>query len=266
MNRKTKKRIIITMSCLCLVTGLVCLGFVAYKEIDPLIKASEIVELADDVSGDNLADDVTNATNEVADDDTVRPVELVNGERLRQKAPAAIAWLKLAGTNIKHPVAIPPTGNDNYYLTHDVYGNYSESGTLFLDPLCSLSSTAKIVYGHKMNARTMFHDIGNKADQWAFDQLGVLDWWDRDGGTKHLIPVAAQRVNANETDLRNVPKMDEKELMAWELSFYKQASAKADSSVVSKLDGKRHAVFLVTCSGYVAYGHGTRTVVMFVEM
>lgn len=266
MNRKTKKTIIITISCLCLVAGLVCLGFVAYKEIDPLIKASEIVELADDVSGDNLADDVTNATNEVADDDTVQPVELVNGERLRQKAPAAIAWLKLAGTNINHPVAIPPTGNDNYYLTHDVYGNYSESGTLFLDPLCSLSSTAKIVYGHKMNAHTMFHDIGNKADQWAFDQLGVLDWWDRDGGTKHLIPVAAQRVNANETDLRNVPKMDKKELMAWELSFYKQASAKANGSVVSKLDGKRHVIFLVTCSGYVAYGHDTRTVVMFVEI
>ena len=266
MNRKTKKAIVITISCLCLVAGLVCLGFVAYKEIDPLIKASEIVELADDVSGDNLADDVTNATNGVSDDDTVQPVELVNGERLRQKAPAAIAWLKLAGTNINHPVAIPPSGNDNYYLTHDVYGNYSESGTLFLDPLCSLSSTAKIVYGHKMNAHTMFHDIGNKADQWAFDQLGVLDWWDRDGDTKHLIPVAAQRVNANETDLRNVPKMDEKELMAWELNFYKQASAKADSSVVSKLDGKRHVVFLVTCSGYVTYGHDARTVVMFVEI
>ena len=115
-----------------------------------------------------------------------------------------------------------------------------------------------------MNARIMFHDIGDKADQDNFEQSWCFDV----GGIKEMElrqyrPVAATRVQADDTDIRNVGSMDKDNLRQWELDFYKNATARSENYNLGLIDGDREVIFLVTCSGYAEYGHDARTIVMY---
>ena len=72
-------------------------------------------------------------------------------------------WISIAGTNINYPVMHTPS-NPQKYLNRNFYGEYSYSGTLFLDARCSTDSTNLIIYGHHMNNGTMFADLCNYTD------------------------------------------------------------------------------------------------------
>lgn len=70
-----------------------------------------------------------------------------------------VAWLEIPGTDIDYPVMQKP-GNPEYYLRRDHKGEYSYSGTPFLDAGCSISTSQNlIVYGHNMKDGTMFSDL-----------------------------------------------------------------------------------------------------------
>lgn len=69
-------------------------------------------------------------------------------------------WISIAGTNINYPVMHTPS-NPQKYLNKNFYGEYSYSGTPFLDARCSANSTNLIIYGHHMNNGTMFADLCN---------------------------------------------------------------------------------------------------------
>lgn len=70
-----------------------------------------------------------------------------------------VAWLEIPGTDIDYPVMQNP-GNPEYYLRRNYKGEYSYSGTLFLDAGCSVSTSQNlIVYGHNMKDGTMFSDL-----------------------------------------------------------------------------------------------------------
>lgn len=69
-------------------------------------------------------------------------------------------WVCIDGTNISYPVMHTPSDPEKY-LYKDFYGNYSYSGTPFLDARCSESDDNLIIYGHHMNGGTMFADLCN---------------------------------------------------------------------------------------------------------
>ena len=69
-------------------------------------------------------------------------------------------WISIAGTNINYPVMHTPS-NPQKYLNKNFYGEYSYSGTPFLDARCSADSTNLIIYGHHMNNGTMFAVLCN---------------------------------------------------------------------------------------------------------
>lgn len=69
-------------------------------------------------------------------------------------------WINISGTNINYPVMHTPS-NPQKYLNRNFYGEYSYSGTPFLDARCSADSTNLIIYGHHMNNGTMFADLCN---------------------------------------------------------------------------------------------------------
>ncbi|MBQ8133774.1 MAG: class B sortase [Clostridia bacterium] len=67
-----------------------------------------------------------------------------------------VAWLTIDGTNIDYPVM---QGKDNsYFLNIDPFGNYSLTGSIFLDSRCSsdFSDKFSIIYGHHMDYGKMF--------------------------------------------------------------------------------------------------------------
>ena len=61
-------------------------------------------------------------------------------------------WISISGTN------------------RNFYGEYSYSGTPFLDSRCSADSTNLIIYGHHMNNGTMFADLCNYTDYSYFTE------------------------------------------------------------------------------------------------
>ncbi len=80
-------------------------------------------------------------------------------EELRALNPDAVAWLTLDGTAIDFPIV---QGEDNMtYINTDVYGNFSMSGSIFLDSYCdpSFRESYALVYGHHMNDHVMFTDL-----------------------------------------------------------------------------------------------------------
>ncbi|MGN0460929.1 MAG: class B sortase, partial [Ruminococcus sp.] len=89
-------------------------------------------------------------------------------------------WISIAGTNINYPVMHTPS-NPQKYLNRNFYGEYSYSGTPFLDARCSADSTNLIIYGHHMNNGTMFADLCNYTDYSYFTEHPTVVLETKDG-------------------------------------------------------------------------------------
>lgn len=73
--------------------------------------------------------------------------------------PDVCAWLTMDGTNIDYPVLQGETNLE--YVSTDVYGNYSISGSIFLDVRCDreFHDNYSLLYGHHMDKNLMFGDL-----------------------------------------------------------------------------------------------------------
>ena len=89
-------------------------------------------------------------------------------------------WISISGTNINYPVMHTPS-NPLKYLNKNFYGEYSFSGTPFLDARCSADSTNLIIYGHHMNNGTMFADLCNYTDYSYFTEHPTVVLETKDG-------------------------------------------------------------------------------------
>ena len=94
--------------------------------------------------------------------------------------PDMVGWIKIDGTNINYPVMHTPS-NPQKYLNKNFYGEYSFSGTPFLDARCSADSTNLIIYGHHMNNGTMFADLCNYTDYSYFAEHPTVVLETKDG-------------------------------------------------------------------------------------
>ena len=90
--------------------------------------------------------------------------------------PRQVAWLKLDGTHIDYPVM--QASDNQWYLSHDYYGNQASSGAIFLDyrNAPDFSDSLSIIYGHRMNGDLMFSDLAKYRDDdyFADHATGVL--------------------------------------------------------------------------------------------
>jgi sortase B len=88
---------------------------------------------------------------------------------LRAMNPEVFAWLTVFGTNIDYPVT---QSTDNMkYVNTNAEGKYSLSGAIFLDSGSSpdFSDFSSILYGHHMEKKTMFGEVGLFSDEAYFD-------------------------------------------------------------------------------------------------
>ena len=77
-------------------------------------------------------------------------------EILRELSENAVAWLTVDDTRIDYPVMQGKTNGE--YLNKDPYGNFSLSGSIFLDSRSSpnFSDEYAVIYGHHMDYGKMF--------------------------------------------------------------------------------------------------------------
>lgn len=255
---KIKKIIMLTLSVVLLIAGITLIAKSMMDIVPDIIAKQENTALADEVhnapsNGDN---------NNSSDSNSQETNNDINWDVVQEKVPNTKSWLKIQGTHIDNPVAQATEDDPDYWLSHNINGYYSQSGTIFFGE--ESNDKVNIIYGHKMNMYgLMFNELGDKADQASFNNLGNVLLWTKETGLEGYTPIAAQRINAHETDLRNVPSMSDENRLEWAKQFYKDASATNSVNWDTVKDKK--LLFLVTCSGYARYGHDIRTVILCVQ-
>lgn len=119
-------------------------------------------------------------------------------EELREKNGDVLGWLTVYGTEIDYPLL---QGEDNQkYLHTDAEGEYSYSGSLFLDFRNSkgFEDYNTIIHGHHMEKNMMFGDIADFEDQEFFNShpYGKLYYGGKDHGLEFF---AYLHINAYDT-------------------------------------------------------------------
>jgi len=253
---KKRKIIMLSLSIILLIAGIALITKSMFDIVPDIIAKQESTALADEIHAtDSNSDNGTADSNETPSND-------INWNVVQEKVPNTKSWLKIQGTHIDNPVAQAAEDDPDYWLSHNINGYYSQSGTIFFGE--ESNDKVNIIYGHKMNMYgLMFNELGDKADQASFNSLGNVLLWTKETGLEGYTPVAAQRINAHETDLRNVPSMTDENRLEWTKQFYQDASA--TESVNWENVKNKKLLFLVTCSGYARYGHDVRTVILCVQ-
>lgn len=91
-------------------------------------------------------------------------------EALQKINPEVIGWISVDNTNIDYPLLHAQTNSK--YVNTDVKGNFSLSGSIFLD--CrntgSFTDVNNVIYGHHMQKNAMFGELYNFEDPAYFEQ------------------------------------------------------------------------------------------------
>lgn len=97
---------------------------------------------------------------------------------LMEVNPDVCAWLTIDGTNIDYPVVQGDTNMD--YINRDVYGEFSLSGSVFLDSTNGRDflDHYSLIYAHHMEGNVMFGELPDFMEQAYF--------YGRTGGTLFL--------------------------------------------------------------------------------
>ncbi|HCA05261.1 MAG TPA: class B sortase [Ruminococcaceae bacterium] len=95
---------------------------------------------------------------------------LVKFDELKKQNSDIYAWIYIPDTNINYPV-LQSGEDDNFYLDHDVYKNYSFPGAIYSQSnnKKDWSDRVTVLYGHNMLSGAMFADLHKFSDSSFFD-------------------------------------------------------------------------------------------------
>lgn len=102
----------------------------------------------------------------------IRPAVFRGFDELKAINRDTVAWLRLEGTHIDHPVV---QGRDNFeYLDRNFRGDFYAGGSLFLDAACSgdLTDRVLVIHGHDMAGGAMFGDLQRFREASFFEAQG----------------------------------------------------------------------------------------------
>ena len=116
--------------------------------------------------------------------ETYKPIsdETLSFAKLKKINPEVFGWLTIKGTNINYPLV--QSSNNSKYVNTDVKGNFSLTGSIFLDSRNqkSFSDINSIIYGHNLEKKVMFGGLKEfeKKDFFKSHKYGKLfydDTW-----------------------------------------------------------------------------------------
>ena len=171
---------------------------------------------------------------------------------LREVNNDVLGWILIPGTNLSYPLV---QGDDNsYYLNHTWRRGRNSVGAIFLE--CTnhsdLSDFNTIIYGHRMNNRSMFGTLKYYKDQGYWGKHPSLYITDDNGSHKYQI-FAAYEVSVEGDTYRTSFSSDAAKQRF--LDFCLEQSV-IDTGITPTIYDK--VVTLSTCTGN---GHATRWVV-----
>ena len=93
-----------------------------------------------------------------------------------------IGWIVVPDTTIDYPVMHTPDEPEKY-LRLDIHGEYSNSGTPFMDYRCTTGSANIIIYGHNMFSGTMFSPLSKYEEPEYLEGHETFEFTGRDETT-----------------------------------------------------------------------------------
>lgn len=143
--------------------------------------------------------------------------------------PDFIGWISIEDTGVSFPVMYSPDRPD-FYLRHNFSGEYSDSGTPYLDAACTLTDQRRsnnlIIYGHNMKTGTIFGPLTEykKPETYRDHPIVRLDTLYGDGAYEVFAAFAIDVVEDPDFAYNTYVDMDE----AAFASFVSQAKARSD--------------------------------------
>lgn len=157
---------------------------------------------------------------------------------LRELSDDAVAWLTVDGTSIDYPVMQGKTNSE--YLNKDPYGDYSLSGSVFLDSRCDgeFKDAYSLLYGHHMEYGAMFGALDDfiKPEFFYAHRTGTLVTV---GGEEYVINFfAAAKAPADEDIIFDPPNTNNKKLLDY---------LESNAAIYEKPQEQTHFIALSTC-------------------
>ena len=138
-----------------------------------------------------------------------------NTEELRELSADAVAWITVDGTRIDYPVMQGKTNAE--YLNKDPYGEFSLSGSIFLDSRndSSFRDPYSLVYGHHMEYGAMFGALDKYKDKTYFDAHRTGSLTVVNGEEYHIKFFAVCKAQATEKVIFDPPKSNNQALLEY---------------------------------------------------
>ena len=214
MKPKFRKALAALLAVICaLCLGRTALQLVQYRQGDETYaQAEELAGLPDlsdlpvvdftggsgDLSGSASADGAGEAPEEVPvwQDPYAQALKDMDFSALRQQNPDVLGWILIPGTRVSYPVV---QGTDNsYYLDHTWRGGKNSVGAIFMECRNSsdLSDFNTIIYGHRMNNRSMFGTLSQYKSR-SYWQAHPYVYLTDDSGTHRYEIFAAGEVSVD---------------------------------------------------------------------
>ena len=258
--QKSKKGVLIAVIVICALVALGACGFLVYKTINSDAGEQTYDNFASSFASNLDAEKTTAAQEEttaapaetkvtkpeVDTDTTENPVNLAE---LSAMNPDIYAWIYIPDTNVNYPVT-QSDEDDNFYLEHDVYKNYSFPGTIYSQACNSLSFNDRVtvLYGHNMLNGSMFATLHNFSDETFFNEHPYFYIYTADRKLTYEV------VSAFEYDSRHILNSfdfkDDAVFQDWldEAKSPRSVNSNVRDSVNLSLDSK--LVVLSTCLNY----------------
>lgn len=209
--RKALAALLAVICAVCL--GRTALQLVQYRQGDETYaQAQELAGLPDlsdlpaadftggsgSVSSSASADGAGEAPEEVPvwQDPYAQALKDMDFSALRQQNPDVLGWILIPGTRVSYPVV---QGTDNsYYLDHTWRGGKNSVGAIFMECRNSsdLSDFNTIIYGHRMNNRSMFGTLSQYKSR-SYWQAHPYVYLTDDSGTHRYEIFAAGEVSVD---------------------------------------------------------------------
>ena len=166
-NKRNKVLIPILIITIILLIG--CIIYVMYQMNSQHNSQEEYSQLASSVAP-SVSNEITSPS--INENLVENPIDF---QSLRAQNDEIYSWIYIPDTNINYPVCRSNT-NDNFYLDHDIYGNYSFAGSIYSQYCNSIymHDRVTVLYGHNMADGSMFADLYKFTDEDFFNNHEYL--------------------------------------------------------------------------------------------